>query len=238
MTLAPGRGPGIHWVTDRLPTRGVTDRVVNQLLTELDGVEGLTGVYVLAASNRPDLIDPALLRPGRVDKKAYCPLPSPADRAAILAALAANASLAPNVDWAAVAAACDGFTGADLKAVVTNAQLAAIHGHLGSAGEAAADAEMAAAEEDATATGAALTALVHRRLAETAASSIAPAMAAPRPAAAVPVMTQADLLAAAATTRPSLPAATLRRLLHGYDVFGGKAPAVAPPDAAKHVSLA
>ncbi|KAG0432226.1 hypothetical protein HPB47_021025 [Ixodes persulcatus] len=56
---------------------GVTDRVVNQLLTLLDGVETSTGVYVLAATSRPDLIDPALLRPGRLDKCLHCPLPSP-----------------------------------------------------------------------------------------------------------------------------------------------------------------
>ena len=53
----------------------MTDRVVNQLLTQLDGVEGLNGVYVLAATSRPDLIDPALLRPGRLDKCLYCGLP-------------------------------------------------------------------------------------------------------------------------------------------------------------------
>ena len=66
-SLAPRRG---HDAT------GVTDRVVNQFLTQLDGTEGLTkGVYVLAASSRPDMIDPALLRPGRVDRKLYCKVP-------------------------------------------------------------------------------------------------------------------------------------------------------------------
>ena len=54
---------------------GVTDRVVNQFLTQLDGVEVLSGVYVLAASSRPDLIDPALLRPGRIDKRIECLIP-------------------------------------------------------------------------------------------------------------------------------------------------------------------
>lgn len=54
---------------------GVTDRVVNQFLTQLDGVEALSGVYVLAASSRPDLIDSALLRPGRIDKKIECLVP-------------------------------------------------------------------------------------------------------------------------------------------------------------------
>jgi peroxin-1 len=54
---------------------GVTDRVVNQLLTQMDGVEALEGVVVVAATSRPDLIDPALLRPGRIDKKVLCPMP-------------------------------------------------------------------------------------------------------------------------------------------------------------------
>ena len=64
--LAPRRG---HDNT------GVTDRVVNQLLTQLDGVEELDKVFVLSATSRPDLIDPALLRPGRFDKCVYCPMP-------------------------------------------------------------------------------------------------------------------------------------------------------------------
>lgn len=59
---------------------GVTDRVVNQLLTQLDGVEALEGVYVLAATSRPDLIDRALLRPGRLDKAIYVGMPTHADR--------------------------------------------------------------------------------------------------------------------------------------------------------------
>jgi peroxin-1 len=59
---------------------GVTDRVVNQLLTQLDGVEALQGVYVLAATSRPDLIDPALLRPGRLDKCLYCGMPTQDER--------------------------------------------------------------------------------------------------------------------------------------------------------------
>ena len=66
-SLAPRRG---HDST------GVTDRVVNQLLTQLDGVEGLDGVYILAATSRPDLIDPALLRPGRLDKCLFCGIPT------------------------------------------------------------------------------------------------------------------------------------------------------------------
>jgi ATP-dependent 26S proteasome regulatory subunit len=74
-SLAPPRGG---------ESTGVTDRVVNQLLTQLDGVEGRTGVYVLAASSRPDLIDPALLRPGRLDKSLYCGFPDRNERFSIL----------------------------------------------------------------------------------------------------------------------------------------------------------
>lgn len=59
---------------------GVTDRVVNQMLTEMDGAQGLDGVYVLAATSRPDLIDPALLRPGRLDKAVFCDMPDLTDR--------------------------------------------------------------------------------------------------------------------------------------------------------------
>ncbi|XP_053718211.1 peroxisome biogenesis factor 1 [Synchiropus splendidus] len=122
-SLAPRRG---HDST------GVTDRVVNQLLTQLDGVEGLQGVYVLAATSRPDLIDPALLRPGRLDKSLYCPPPDLDARLEILKALSAGVPLAPDVDLEQLAAATEKFTGADLKALLYNAQLEAVHCSLGS----------------------------------------------------------------------------------------------------------
>ncbi|PKU40974.1 peroxisome biogenesis factor 1 [Limosa lapponica baueri] len=111
---------------------GVTDRVVNQLLTQLDGVEGLQGVYVLAATSRPDLIDPALLRPGRLDKCLYCPPPDQNSRYEILKALSHSLSLANDVDFQDLAAKTERFTGADLKALLYNAQLEAVHTHLGS----------------------------------------------------------------------------------------------------------
>uniref|UniRef100_A0A8C5FAW4 Peroxisomal ATPase PEX1 n=1 Tax=Gadus morhua TaxID=8049 RepID=A0A8C5FAW4_GADMO len=116
-SLAPRRG---HDST------GVTDRVVNQLLTQLDGVEGLQGVYVLAASSRPDMIDPALLRPGRLDKSLYCPPPD-VDRVEILQALSGALALGPDVDLRQLAEATELFTGADLKALLYNAQLEALH---------------------------------------------------------------------------------------------------------------
>ncbi|KAK3749947.1 hypothetical protein QZH41_013854, partial [Actinostola sp. cb2023] len=116
--LAPRRG---HDST------GVTDRVVNQLLTQLDGVEGLEGVYILAATSRPGLIDPALLRPGRLDKCIYCPIPSKTERLEILQALTRSISLADDVDLKSIAECCEHFTGADLKALLYDAQLESIH---------------------------------------------------------------------------------------------------------------
>ncbi|XP_048849740.1 peroxisome biogenesis factor 1 [Brienomyrus brachyistius] len=121
-SLAPRRG---HDST------GVTDRVVNQLLTQLDGVEGLQGVYVLAATSRPDLIDPALLRPGRLDKSLYCPPPDQEARLEILKALTCSVPLAEDVDLEQLAGSTGCFTGADLKALLYNAQLEALHSSLG-----------------------------------------------------------------------------------------------------------
>ncbi|XP_029444729.1 peroxisome biogenesis factor 1 [Rhinatrema bivittatum] len=109
---------------------GVTDRVVNQLLTQLDGVEGLQGVYVLAATSRPDLIDPALLRPGRLDKCLYCPPPDEPSRLEILKALSHSLPLTEDVDFPYLASVTEHFTGADLKALLYNAQLEAVHASL------------------------------------------------------------------------------------------------------------
>lgn len=117
-SIAPRRG---HDST------GVTDRVVNQLLTLLDGVETSTGVYVLAATSRPDLIDPALLRPGRLDKCLHCPLPNTAERASILVALSRKLLLADDVDLDSVAACTEHFSGADLQALLYTAQLEVVH---------------------------------------------------------------------------------------------------------------
>ncbi|KAL4538628.1 hypothetical protein Ndes2526B_g03078 [Nannochloris sp. 'desiccata'] len=113
---------------------GVTDRVVNQLLTELDGVEGLRGVCVVAATSRPDLIDAALLRPGRLDRLLHCEFPALEDRRAILRALSRRLELAEDVDLDAVAAAVENFSGADLGAVLSDAQLAAAHEALDAGG--------------------------------------------------------------------------------------------------------
>merc|ERR1711892_419842 len=102
---------------------GVTDRVVNQLLTQLDGVEGLDGVWIMAASSRPDLIDPALLRPGRLDKSVLCPIPDEANRLDILKVLTRNIETENDVDLCSLAKITSGFTGADLKAMIYTSQL-------------------------------------------------------------------------------------------------------------------
>ncbi|KAG0223855.1 Peroxisome biosynthesis protein pex1 [Actinomortierella wolfii] len=116
-SIAPKRG---HDST------GVTDRVVNQMLTQMDGAEGLDGVYVLAATSRPDLIDPALLRPGRLDKSLLCGMPNLQDRYEILMCLAKKMEVGPDVDLMDVARRTEGLTGADLQAVLYNAHLEAI----------------------------------------------------------------------------------------------------------------
>ncbi|EPY20836.1 peroxin-1 [Strigomonas culicis] len=101
---------------------GVTDRVVNQLLCYMDGVEGRKDVYVVAASSRPDLIDAALLRPGRLDKAVCCPVPTERDRAAILRFLLDNVEAdVTEADVAQIAAQTDQWTPADLSAVVATA---------------------------------------------------------------------------------------------------------------------
>ncbi|KAJ5604776.1 hypothetical protein N7510_009930 [Penicillium lagena] len=123
-SIAPKRG---HDST------GVTDRVVNQLLTQMDGAEGLSGVYVLAATSRPDLIDPALLRPGRLDKSLLCNMPSHADRVDIIRAVSEKLKMSDEVRsrFSDIAAETEGFSGADLQAVVYNAHLEAVHDALG-----------------------------------------------------------------------------------------------------------
>jgi peroxin-1 len=112
---------------------GVTDRVVNQLLTFLDGVESRTGVYVLGASSRPDLIDPALLRPGRLDKCVYCGVPDVGERESILRACSRKLEMDPDVDLAAIARQADYYTGADLQAIVSSVQLEMVHESLDAA---------------------------------------------------------------------------------------------------------
>ena len=99
----------------------VTERVVSQLLTELDGIQSLTGVVVLAATNRIDIVDPALLRAGRFDKLLYIPMPDRSARRQILQIHAEGKPLTSEVDLEKVTDQTDGLSGADLTAVVNTA---------------------------------------------------------------------------------------------------------------------
>lgn len=105
---------------------GVSDRVVAALLTELDGVEPLREVVVLGATNRPELIDPALLRPGRLERLVYVPPPDVPARTEILRAAARNTPLASDVDIPLLADELDGYSAADCAALIREAALAAM----------------------------------------------------------------------------------------------------------------
>lgn len=104
----------------------VTERVVNQLLTEMDGLESRRSVFVIAATNRPELIDPAMLRPGRLDKLLFVPLPEPSDRISILKALSKKVQLSDDVDLDAIGQSshAEGYSGADCAALLREAGLA------------------------------------------------------------------------------------------------------------------
>jgi len=108
----------------------VSERVVSQLLTELDGIEELRGVMVLAATNRPDIVDPALLRPGRFDLQMTLPPPDAAGRAAILAVHTRGKPLAADVDLPALVNRTAGQVGADIEGICRRAAIAAIRDFL------------------------------------------------------------------------------------------------------------
>ena len=121
--IAPVRGGG----------RGdshVTERVISQLLTEMDGIEELRGVVVIAATNRPDIVDPALLRPGRFDKLLYVSPPDFEARKEILMIHLKKKPLAEDVDIEDLAKRTEGYTGADLAAVCNTAVMLAIREHI------------------------------------------------------------------------------------------------------------
>ncbi|XP_029926909.1 nuclear valosin-containing protein-like isoform X2 [Myripristis murdjan] len=114
---------------------GASVRVVNQLLTEMDGLETRRQVFIMAATNRPDIIDPAILRPGRLDKTLYVGLPPAADRHAILLTITKGGTkphLEPDVSLEGIAhdSRCDCFTGADLSALVREASVNALRAYL------------------------------------------------------------------------------------------------------------
>ncbi|MCO5574031.1 hypothetical protein L7F22_027809 [Adiantum nelumboides] len=117
--LAPRRG------TDG---NAVAERVLNQLLSEMDGSDKRKGVFVIGATNRPDMIDPAVLRPGRLGKLLYIPLPDSEGRLSILKTLTMGKPISSDVDLCAIAVnkLCEGLSGADLAALVNEACVEAL----------------------------------------------------------------------------------------------------------------
>ncbi|MDP3064091.1 MAG: CDC48 family AAA ATPase [Chloroflexota bacterium] len=116
--LAPARGS--------VDASSVTDRVISQLLAELDGIEELRGVLVLAATNRPDLVDPALLRPGRFDIHVALLLPDMRARREIFAIHTRTKPTGEDIDLDTLATATEGLVGADIEAICQQAALAVV----------------------------------------------------------------------------------------------------------------
>jgi cell division protease FtsH len=123
-------------------SHGEQEQALNQVLAELDGFSTADGVIVIAATNRPDILDPALLRPGRFDRSIGLERPDEAGRLAILRVHARRAQLAPEVDLAVVARRAIGLTGADLASVVNEAALIAVRAGRTSVSEADLDAAL------------------------------------------------------------------------------------------------
>ena len=118
------------------PTRGdhgdshVTERVISQFLTEMDGLEILTNVVVIGATNRPDIIDPALLRPGRFDRILYVPPPDRESRVQIIKIHTKKKPLAEDVNIEELADKTDGYTGADIASLSSAAVMLALREHI------------------------------------------------------------------------------------------------------------
>jgi transitional endoplasmic reticulum ATPase len=109
---------------------GTNDRVISQILTELDGISELHGVVVLAATNRPDMIDTALLRPGRFDRIVFVPNPDRRTRKRILEIYVTDKPIGTDVDFEKIADISDGFSGADTSAIVNTAVSLVLHEYL------------------------------------------------------------------------------------------------------------
>jgi len=113
-SIAPKRGGD---------STGVSDRVVNTLLTAMDGVDDLEGVFVLASSNRPDVIDTALLRPGRLDKWLLCDFPDESERRDIVNVCTRKISVQSDYDLEQIVERTEGFNGADIQSIFSEAQI-------------------------------------------------------------------------------------------------------------------
>lgn len=105
---------------------GAGDRVMNQLLTEMDGVNAKKSIFFIGATNRPDILDQALIRPGRLDQLIYIPLPDQASRYSILKANLRKTPIAANIDLHYIAELTEGFSGADIAELSARASKAAV----------------------------------------------------------------------------------------------------------------
>jgi transitional endoplasmic reticulum ATPase len=105
---------------------GAGDRVLNQLLTEMDGVGAKKNLFFIGATNRPDILDEALIRPGRLDQLIYIPLPDKPSRVNVLKAVLRKSPVAPNISMEFLATMTEGFTGADITELCQRATKAAI----------------------------------------------------------------------------------------------------------------
>lgn len=122
--IAPRRGGGLG------SDSHVTERLISQLLTELDGLEILTNVVVIAATNRPDIIDPALLRPGRFDRLLYVPLPDKNSRLQIIKIHTKKKPLAEDINMDDLVGHTEGYTGADIASLASAAVMLALREHV------------------------------------------------------------------------------------------------------------
>jgi transitional endoplasmic reticulum ATPase len=127
------------------------DRVINQILTEIDGVGARKNVFVIGATNRPDILDPAVIRPGRLDQLIYIPLPDLKSRIAIFKAQLRKAPVDPAVDIEVLARSTHGFSGADIAEICTTASKLAIREAILAAEERAQKIEAGELDEDSAA---------------------------------------------------------------------------------------
>jgi len=134
--IAPRRGLGYA-------DSGVTERVISQLLTEIDGIAALEDVVIIAATNRPDILDPAILRPGRIDRLIYVPSPDEEARYEIFKIHTRNMPLAEDVDLRHLAKITAGYSGADIEAVCREAAMNALRRDMNAASVTMADFEAA-----------------------------------------------------------------------------------------------
>jgi transitional endoplasmic reticulum ATPase len=128
-SIAPTRGGGAG-MDGGMGINTSTERMVSQLLTELDGIQELQGVVVLAATNRVDMIDMALIRPGRFDKIVFVPKPDKKTREVILEIYVKGKPIGQDVNMKAIAEVTEGFSGADVSAIANTAISLVLHEYL------------------------------------------------------------------------------------------------------------